>query len=152
MQFVLLAQCENQYYRAAQNGCENKRSLRERGGLTQKLTPDHPPFAAALWSDGDTIADDRHPFAAIELLFQGDSGIRPDIGNGHQVQPGLWGHLLHNLLKALGVIAKHQRVDGLAAFDLRQCTAGFYVTEVRSQQQFALLRINVQRLLRAGRK
>ncbi|MNS94129.1 hypothetical protein D3C72_1283350 [compost metagenome] len=134
VQLLLLAQRENQCHRAAQNRGENKWPLRERSLFSHKFAPDYAPLAAALWIDGDTIADDRHPFTAIELLFQGDGGFRPDIGDGHQVQPGLGGHLLHDLFKALGVIAEHQRVDGFAVVELRQRAAGFDIAEMRGQQ------------------
>lgn len=68
-----------------------------------------------MWVDRNAIADDGNPLAAIQLLFKQDRGIRANIGYRQQIQPGLRGHLLHNLLKALGVVAEHQRVDGFTA-------------------------------------
>ena len=61
-------------------------------------------------------------------------------------------HLLHHLLKASGVVAEDQRVDGFRPFALGQRPAGFHIAKMRREQQFALRIVEPQRLLRAWRK
>lgn len=121
-------------------------------GLAHKFAPYHPPATAALRGDGDAIAHDRHPFAAIQLLFNEDRSLRANVGDRHQVNARLRCHLLHHLLKTSGVVAKDQRVDGFCPFALGQRPTGFHIAKMRREQQFALRIVEPQRLLRAWRK
>ncbi|CAD5760822.1 Uncharacterised protein [Escherichia coli] len=152
MQLAALAQGENQIHRAAQNRRENKRPLWEGRRLAHKRTPADAPVAAALRGDGDAVTDNRHPFAVIQLLFQQDGGFRADICYRHQVNTCLRSHLLHYLFKALGVFAKHQRVNGFVALNFCQRPAHFHIAKMRGQQQFAARIADVKRRFCAWRK
>ena len=137
-ELTLLAQGENQHHRAAEDGGQDKRPLWERCRLAHESAPDHAPFAAALRIHRDAIPHNRDPFTALKLLFDGNGGVRADVGDRHQIHASFGRHFAHDLLKALGVLAENQGVDDFTAFQLSQGPAGLYVAKVRGQQQFAL--------------
>lgn len=96
--------------------------------MAHKMAPYHSGVTAALRIDRDAIANDCHPLSAIQLVFKQYGGIWTDIVHRYQIQSCLWGNLFHNLFKTLGIVAKHQRIDGLADLKLRQRAAGFDIT------------------------